>query len=688
MVAACGAGSDGDSQSVGSSASEHVAKTEERDSISDKLSKYIPQGVKDLAGMASTAMSVYSGVKSALDVLTSLGRALGFLDTPVPIDQQIAALQADVDAQAGTLSWQLSQQERQTRMATLKAALDHLHMLQIQGKPVDTTSAGVYESHEAVYDAEIYNVQNTAFLHLFKSSFYSDSYWNILGRPSAAPSDEVYDWRVGVPELMQLINLRLQIIATADPDFRQDNAFHDEFVQHLQTLQAHFQKMVDGVRCAPVNYTWRYTDSQEGWESIQLGYKCGDTATGIIIDGATDAVDEPICPVSCDEQGCSDPDPNCPDVQEYNYLYTKQLVPGMAELRQRLLGAMPLAEMQQMMSTLWTYANPGSDEQPLAASSWGGYRIDAFYRDSAGALRHKARDDSGWWEATENLGGQILGAPSAVSWGYDRLDVFVRGTDDAVYHQWGTSAGFPNGYEALGGQIVDSPHAVSWGSGRLDVFVNGTGRQLFDQAWDAVAQPWWWGWWMIGGGDVGTPAPVASAPNRLDIFATGLDGSLQHASWDGAQWNTPESLGGTLSTRPAAVSWGPGRLDVFALGTDHALYHKSSSGSGFSDWEYLGGPFTSAPSAVSWGPGRLDVFVRGTDGALWHNWFDASRGSTWGGFESLGGWIQGAPVAVAPTANWLEVLVVDANGGLEERYWDGWQWLGYVYLGDGVTVAP
>jgi hypothetical protein len=385
-------------------------------------------------------------------------------------------LKSDIDALAGTLSWRMSQDDRQHRMASLEATLDTLNMLRIQGQTVTSTSDGVYDSLKSVFDAEAYGTGNTSFLRLFKSSIYNDPWWGNVGAPSGAPSDEVYDWRIGVPELMQLIDLRLQIIATVDPTFRQHTAFHDELVfHHLNALQQHFQAMVDGVKCTIVNET--YNDYDNGIASVQFGYACGDVASGAIISGQTTGFDTAICPADCSVIPCTT-DPNCPGNLESQQLYLTQAVPGMENLRQQLLAAMPPAEMQQMMNTLWTYANQGSDEQPVAASTWGGNRLDVFYRDQTGALRHKPRDDSGAWLGTENLGGSIVGAPSAASWGPDRIDVFVKGTDNAVYHQWGTSAGMPNGYEGLGGQIVDTPHAVSWGPGRLDVFVNGTGNQL------------------------------------------------------------------------------------------------------------------------------------------------------------------------------------------------------------------
>jgi hypothetical protein len=683
-LASCGVGPDGSSADSKAAAPERTATVAQADSIKDQILKAIPPGVKTIGELASTAASVYSGAKTALDILTALGQALGFLDTPVPIDAQIAALKSDVDALAGTLSWQMSQDDRQHRMATLEATLVTLNMLRIQGLPVTPTSDGVFPALQSVFDAEAYGTGNTSFLRLFKSSIYSDWWWGIVGAPGGAPSDEVYDWRIGVPELMQLIDFRLQIIATVDPNFRQDGAYHDEFLHHLNALQQHFQAMVGGVKCGFANET--YNDFDNNMASVQFGYACGDVASGAIVNGQTTEFDTPICPTDCSVIPCTT-DPNCPGNLESQQLYLTQAVPGMENLRQQLLAAMPLTEMQQMMNNLWTYANQGSDEEPLAASTWGGNRLDVFYRDQAGALRHKARDDSGAWLGTENLGGSIVGAPSAASWAQDRIDVFVKGTDNAVYHQWGTSAGMSNGYEGLGGQIVDTPHVVSWGPGRLDVFVNGTGNQLFDQAWDMVSQPWWGGWWMLSAGSMGTPSPVAWAPNRLDIFSQGMDASLEHVFWDGSQWRGPESLGGTLASRPAVASWGPNRLDVFALGTDHALYHKASSGGPFSDWESLGGTWTSAPSVVSWGSGRLDIFVRGTDGALWHDWFDDSLGG-WGSFESLGGWIEGQPVALAPAPQRLNVFVVDGNQGLEHRYFDGNGWGGYDYIGDGIAVTP
>jgi hypothetical protein len=66
-------------------------------------------------------------------------------------------------------------------------------------------------------------------------------------RPDADGSD--YDWRFSVPYLMDMIALRLQIIAAVDPEWRRNGSFDVELRSHTAGLDGQLGKMLDGLRC-------------------------------------------------------------------------------------------------------------------------------------------------------------------------------------------------------------------------------------------------------------------------------------------------------------------------------------------------------------------------------------------------------------------------------------------------------
>src|SRR5262249_53774256 len=87
----------------------------------------------------------------------------------------------------------------------------------------------------------------------------------------------VYDWRLGVPALMQTIAMRLQVIAAEDPNFRTDSIFAQELSMHRAALKEHMQKMIAGIRCG-----WREDrEPSEGYPyTYEFTVACADINTG------------------------------------------------------------------------------------------------------------------------------------------------------------------------------------------------------------------------------------------------------------------------------------------------------------------------------------------------------------------------------------------------------------------------
>ncbi len=282
-----------------------------------------------------------------------------------------------------------------------------------------------------------------------------------------------------------------------------------------------------------------------------------------------------------------------------------------------------------------------------AGGSWGGGRLDLFYRNSRdGTLAHQAYVPGplATWTAAEPLGGTLTSQPAVASWTPGRYDVFARGAGNAVWHKW--FSGTWSGWESLGGVASSPPAVATWGPGRLDLFVRGTNNQLYTKHYAAGAG--WSRWTSLGGTLTSGPAVASWAPGRLDVFARGTGNVLLH-KWYNGRWSAWETLGGTLSGEPAAASPGARKLDVFARGTNNALYIKSYNvgGTGWSRWTSLGGTLTSSPSATVPNKGVAAVFVAGTGGRYYYR--QRSAALVWSGwqladaalaFRGLGAWVD------------------------------------------------
>jgi hypothetical protein len=251
--------------------------------------------------------------------------------------------------------------------------------------------------------------------------------------------------------------------------------------------------------------------------------------------------------------------------------------------------------------------------------SWGGGRLDLFYRNSRdGSLAHQwyAPGPLSTWTAAESLGGTLTSQPAVASWAAGRYDVFARGADNAVWHK--SFSGKWSGWESLGGAASSPPAVASWGVGRLDLFVRGTDNRLYTKRYAAGAG--WSRWASLGGTLTSGPAAASWGPGRLDVFARGAGNVLLHKWYSSGRWSAWESLGGALSGEPGVTSPGARKLDVFGRGTDNALWTRSYNvgASGWSGWTSLGGTLTASPSATVPDPGVVAVFVRGTAGRYYY----------------------------------------------------------------------
>jgi hypothetical protein len=282
-----------------------------------------------------------------------------------------------------------------------------------------------------------------------------------------------------------------------------------------------------------------------------------------------------------------------------------------------------------------------------AAGSWGGGRLDLFYRNSRnGTLAHQwyVPGPLATWTAAESLGGTLTSQPAVASWAAGRYDVFVRGPGNAVWHKW--FSGKWSGWESLGGVVSSPPAAASWGPGRLDLFVRGTDNRLYTKHYAAGAG--WSRWSSLGGTLTSGPAVASWAAGRYDVFVRGPGNAVWH-KWFSGRWSAWESLGGSLAGEPSVTSAGARKLDVFGQGKANALWTRSYnvSSAGWSPWSSLGGTVTSSPSATVSGPGVVAVFVRSTSGRYFYRQRSAALAwSAWQladaalAFRGLGAWVD------------------------------------------------
>jgi hypothetical protein len=100
-----------------------------------------------------------------------------------------------------------------------------------------------------------------------------------------------YDWRLGVPALLEMIKNRLVVLLAFDPNFRVDGYGWTDLDDYRAALQKHYRKMLNGLRCSIYHFApYAYPGAPSHWPPLgltndQTNYdeidSCADIYTGL-----------------------------------------------------------------------------------------------------------------------------------------------------------------------------------------------------------------------------------------------------------------------------------------------------------------------------------------------------------------------------------------------------------------------
>ncbi|MET0342737.1 MAG: hypothetical protein ABW252_17150 [Polyangiales bacterium] len=250
-------------------------------------------------------------------------------------------------------------------------------------------------------------------------------------------------------------------------------------------------------------------------------------------------------------------------------------------------------------------------ESAAAIASWGGGRLDLFFRGAGGSLRHLVHDDgaSRW----EDIGGTVQGDPAAVSSDVGRIDVFARGSDNALWQKTLEDDRWTS-WRSLGGSLASGPAAASGAAGEIDVVAKSSAgglvhRQFRDGAWG--------GWKRIDGNLSSDPGFDIDEHGTLHLAARAMNGTTLYRRFE-TGWSSWQVVpGGDTAQSAPAVAAGDGKVVGFVRGGDSAIWSITYANGRFGTNRRLGGSIVHAPKVVQ-GPGRIDVAVVGADKIVYH----------------------------------------------------------------------
>ena len=323
---------------------EPVEHTTQRFDLGEELTKDLPEPLKTVVDAAGSLAASYSGISSIIGMVSEILRFAHVLNSGDETSQKIDALSRQLDAVAGALSWQISAQFREDRLSEAGfAAINAAEIVEQTGAPLKPDSPPADQSGTALTKGE----EPSAFLRLFNDAATNgDGIWKGVLDPSQMPQLEasgfVYDWRVGIPALMQLIALRVQVIAAIYPTFtRNRTLYSDELMAHRTVLLEHYRKMLDGVRCGTAHHS--DFDPALGISNgihftLEYRYGCADIYSGLSGHGSIYRSDSLITPAD-------------------DAIAAALRV----EIYEAIRHQLPFFAMRKIIDALYHYANPGKD---------------------------------------------------------------------------------------------------------------------------------------------------------------------------------------------------------------------------------------------------------------------------------------------------------------------------------------
>jgi hypothetical protein len=415
----------------------------------------VPADLKTIVDGAAKIAGYYSAAKNAVAVGRALGELLGIIE-PSAAENQMTTVLDELNVVAAGINWDATRNFVDTHRAPLIGAMQRLK---------SDLACGRKEGQEDIPcrtrrdDDDRSTQDHTIALALGGSAFdrpFSDAAtdtgpngWKArlpfdelgneyifyqtrdllpVGQSCAspcrsAPNGLVYDWRVGIPVLLQAISYRLTYIAARDPNFRNDHLDDDELRFYESTLKDHLDIMLAGIKCG------KGREIEHPQNVVILpwwNFGCADIHTGIeALWKEEDYTDVDL--------GFNRPHWRAGqevDWHEWNQYYFSD--PALVDrMRSKVMTAMPVFEVRSVIDSLYLYTHDILDLTEL--KQWLRTDGDLCVQTVEGLVA----DNTPVWLRPCN--GDVV----AQQWIYDRKSGSIRNPPSGMCLTAGVVAGTP-----------------------------------------------------------------------------------------------------------------------------------------------------------------------------------------------------------------------------------------------------
>jgi hypothetical protein len=244
------------------------------------VDELLPDAIQGILDVVEGASGLYTKIQSAQAVVQKLGEAMGLLEHTPTGDELILDLKSHLDQTARGVEWVIDAQFAANRYADEFGALIDAKQALDRGQPFDTSWVGWNDSIKAVISAGVEDI----FRRTYSDDAVAGKWMQVIDERAKVDANGLsYDWRLGLPTLMQLIALRLQVMAAVVPQFRQEtiaggtvSPFAEEINNIREKLMTHYALIKDGVQCGR-------RQLGDGGNTDPFITACADVNTGISV---------------------------------------------------------------------------------------------------------------------------------------------------------------------------------------------------------------------------------------------------------------------------------------------------------------------------------------------------------------------------------------------------------------------
>jgi hypothetical protein len=329
----------------------------------DEFTVSLPSEIGTLTTTAKTMAGVFSDVDGAVGVAIAIAKAMGVLDRGVDLRIEFDRLHAHLSELARKMDNNRAAEEWLDRTIRQKTRLTESLTAAITAKEKAENKEPLERGGNEMTDSRnhaqyLSDFNSPEFLRFYQRGDRSEVNWRFVGDHAIGEINRYgygYDWRSGIPELMQLIALRLQVIAAFDSEFRIRKVFQTELKKYYEALEYHRSKMIDGIQCGIVHTKltddWRepglYDGSPWNTDDYRYEYGCVDIYTGVQSRVEFVLASEILPPSELPiDLATFQPD------RLYELIGTR-----LPELRAEVVRRLPLSDIQSMIDTLHLYAH-------------------------------------------------------------------------------------------------------------------------------------------------------------------------------------------------------------------------------------------------------------------------------------------------------------------------------------------